>query len=140
MELEAPPEAQLIARKRKALRPTLSMLEAARRAGMSATRWRQLETGSIRVKGADYPERAPADTLARMAWVTGATAAELCEAGRPDAAEELERLPDGSPDHGAHDEVRAIIDQIASSKVLTERQRKALIDQILADTAGNQPL
>lgn len=64
-------------------------------AGMSDARWRQIakgfkyEAGGIRV-----PARAPADTLARMARVVGATPDQLREVGRGDAADELENLPE----------------------------------------------
>lgn len=58
---------------------------------MSDSRWRQIikgyrqETKDVRV-----PVRAPADTLARMARAVGATAEQLREAGRSDAADELD--------------------------------------------------
>lgn len=60
---------------------------------MSDSRWRQIikgyrqETADIRV-----PVRAPAETLARMADVVGATPDQLREVGREDAADELESL------------------------------------------------
>ena len=43
-------------------------------------------------KGTAVPTRAPADTLARMAQTVGATPEQLREAGREDAADELEAL------------------------------------------------
>ncbi len=87
-----PPEAQLIERLRTEVRPKLSVRAAARASGISDSRWRQIikgyrqETATLRV-----PVRAPADTLARMARAVGATPAQLREAGREDAADELER-------------------------------------------------
>lgn len=94
-----PPEAQLLERLRTGHRPKLSVRSAADQAGMSDARWRQIakgfkyEAGGIRV-----PARAPADTLARMAKVVGATPDQLREAGRDDAAEEMLRA-DSDPAH-----------------------------------------
>jgi transcriptional regulator with XRE-family HTH domain len=83
---QAPPEAKLIASARQALVPRVSMRQAAERAGISPTRWRQLEAGVIRVRGKDYPEVAPAETLARMALAVGVSPSSLVAAGRGDAA------------------------------------------------------
>jgi hypothetical protein len=130
MEPEPPPEARLIADKRKN-NTRYSHLEAGRRAGISAARWRQLELGYFRVRKENFPERAPADTLARMAWVVGATPAELRAAGRADAADELKRMPDD--DGELEREARAILDQIAVAKHLTDRQKAALSDRVLRE-------
>jgi transcriptional regulator with XRE-family HTH domain len=132
MTPEPPPEAVIIARKRT--EQHLSRLEAGRRAGISETRYRQLETGVIRIRGTDYPEKAPAETLARMAWAVGVTADELETAGREDAAAELRRLPAGDEFAG---EVRAVVDQISGSRVFSERQKRALTELILRDTTDD---
>ncbi len=87
-----PPEAVLIAGRRESP-PRMSMSEAARRAGISDTRWRQIEKGSRPFRGGYYPEAAPAELLARMAQVVGVTAEELAACGRADAAAELAALP-----------------------------------------------
>ncbi len=110
-----PPEAQLIASKLATAVPRMSRRQAARRAGISETRWRQIEKGLVRVHGHDYPETAPADTLASMARAIGITPAELEAAGRSDAATYLAALgPLPPPDEGGHrlatsEEVREII-------------------------------
>lgn len=88
---EAPPEAQLITAALK--RAKMSAREAARRAGLSDARWRQITSGYQAVSGTRVPVSAPAETLARMAEVVGVTAEQLTEAGRGDAAEELRTLP-----------------------------------------------
>ena len=68
----------------------LSAREAARRAGISEGRWRQIAGGYQVVSAGVYaPVRGPAQTLARMAAVVGVTPAQLTEAGRPDAARAL---------------------------------------------------
>src|SRR5580698_9219698 len=85
------PEALLITEMREKP-PHMSMSEAARRAELSLTRWRQLENGFRPFKGTNYPEVAPAQTLAKMARVVGATPEQLRDAGRPDAAGELEAM------------------------------------------------
>lgn len=88
-----PPEAELIERLRTSVRPKLSVRGAAKASDISDSRWRQIikgyrqETKDLRV-----PVRAPADTLARMADVVGATPDQLREVGREDAAGELEAL------------------------------------------------
>ena len=102
MPAHPPPEAALIAARLAARVPHMSRREAARRAGISETRWRQIENGIIRVRGADYPEVAPAGTLARIALVVGITPAELESAGRPDAAAELAQLPPLPADGDGH--------------------------------------
>lgn len=70
----------------------LSAREAARRAGVSEGRWRQIAGGYQVVSPGVYAQvRGPAATLAKMAAVAGVTAAELRAAGREDAAQALLR-------------------------------------------------
>lgn len=109
--IEPPPEAHLIARRRTELVPHLSQREAANRAGISPTRWRQLESGVIRVKGRDYRETAPAEALARMAQVVGASPAELEDCGRADAAVILRKLQDSHREPDPR--VRQMIDSLS---------------------------
>ncbi|MDO3151052.1 hypothetical protein [Mycobacteroides abscessus] len=62
-------------------------------AGISEGRWRQIAKGYNQVSKDTFVESvAPADTLARMARVVGATPEQLREVGREDAAAELEEL------------------------------------------------
>jgi hypothetical protein len=76
----------------------LSAREAARRAGISEGRWRQIAGGYQVVSAGVYaPVHGPAQTLARMAAVVGVTPAQLTEAGRPDAAKVL---ASSGPDSG----------------------------------------
>lgn len=82
---ERPPEGKLIAD--AADRLSLSIREAARRAGISYGRWRQIVTGYQNVSPGVYaPVHAPARTLARMAAVVGVAPDQMEDAGRPDAA------------------------------------------------------
>ena len=68
----------------------LSARQASRRAGISEGRWRQIASGyQVVSRGVYAPVHGPAQTLARMAAVAGVTAAQLTEAGRPDAANAL---------------------------------------------------
>ena len=61
----------------------LSAREAARRAGISEGRWRQIASGYQVVSAGIYaPVRGPTATLARMASVAGVTPAQLEQAGR----------------------------------------------------------
>lgn len=72
---------------REAVHPRLSTREAARRAGMSDTRWRQIVRGWQKVGDEVYvPVRAPAKTIVRMARVVGADPLDLEHLGRTDAA------------------------------------------------------
>jgi len=84
---EQPPEGKLIAD--AAARMKLSIREAARRAGISYGRWRQVTQGYQNVSPGSYaPVRAPARTLARMAQVVGIPAEAMETSGqRPDVAE-----------------------------------------------------
>jgi Helix-turn-helix domain len=65
----------------------LSARAAARQAGISEGRWRQITSGYQIVEPGVYaPVRGPAPTVARMAEVAGLTPAQLRAAGRDDAA------------------------------------------------------
>ncbi len=68
----------------------ISAREAARRAGLSEGRWRQITGGYQVVSPGVYAQvRGPAGTLAKMAAVVGVTPAQLRAAGREDAAKIL---------------------------------------------------
>ena len=108
--IPTPPYAQLIRRLREAP-PRMSIRQAAVAATrlarsmnaadpdnpvpvpeVSASTWGQIEKGSRMHGGRPEKRGAPAATLAVMAVTAGATPGELTEAGRPDAAGELEAL------------------------------------------------
>lgn len=73
-------------------RAGMSAREAARRAGLSEGRWRQITGGYQVVSPGVYARvRGPAATLAKMAAVAGVTPAELRAAKRDDAAALLQR-------------------------------------------------
>lgn len=86
---EQPPEGRLIAD--AAERLDLSIREAARRAGISYGRWRQIVTGYQNVSPGSFATvHAPARTLAKMAAVVGITPEQMeTEGQRPDAAEAM---------------------------------------------------
>lgn len=96
------PEGKLITDARK--RARLSGREAAKRAGISEGRWRQIVNGYMVVtKGVYSPVvGAPPETIARMAQSVDVTPEQLEEANRADAAEELRKL---------NDDARAVADQ-----------------------------
>ncbi|MDT0377319.1 helix-turn-helix transcriptional regulator [Streptomyces sp. DSM 42041] len=87
---QPPPEGALL--KDALKRAGLSARKAARLAGLSEARWRQITSGYQTVSGQQIPVHAPPDTLARMAHVTGLTAEQLERCDRADAAEELRKL------------------------------------------------
>ena len=75
----------------------LSAREAARRAGISEGRWRQITSGYQVVSAGVYaPVRGPAATLARMASVAGVTPGQLEQAGGADGAAVLAAAPAAS--------------------------------------------
>src|SRR5688500_14872622 len=93
---EPPPEGELIARTLK--KAGISVREGARRAGISEGWWRQIVKGYQSLSGGGSGRvRGPAETVARMAHAAGVSPAALTEAGRPDAAQELNKLlpPEG---------------------------------------------
>ncbi|MFC3346096.1 helix-turn-helix domain-containing protein [Streptomyces echinoruber] len=116
---EPPPEAVLI--KEALRRSRLSGREAARRAGLGETRWRQIVNGYQDVGGGvRVPTVAPAETLARMAQVVGVTPDQLRGAGRADAADALVELLQAQPSpasatgpHGSDPRVDAIATLLA---------------------------
>ena len=64
----------------------MSAREAARRAGISEGRWRQITGGYQVIRPGVYAQvRGPATTLAKMATVAGVTPEALAAAGREDA-------------------------------------------------------
>ncbi len=76
----------------------MSAREAARRAGLSEGRWRQVTGGYQVVSPGVYAQvRGPAATLARMAAVAGVTPDQLRSAGRSDAADILARQQQERP-------------------------------------------
>jgi transcriptional regulator with XRE-family HTH domain len=126
---EPPPEALLIAELREAIVPSLSMREAARRAGMSASLWTQYEQGYRKVTPAvTIPVTATADKLASMALVVGAAPDQLREAGRADAAATLRKLIEAGPDPSAQ-----MVEKIRASGDFSERQKRALIELVTRD-------
>jgi hypothetical protein len=91
-------------------RSQTSARQAARQAGMSEGRWRQI-TGGYQVvsPGVYAPVRGPAGTLARMAAVAGVTPAQLRVAGREDAARLLDaQAADRRPDAELLQRIRAM--------------------------------
>lgn len=104
---------ELIESLRKGLRPALSVRKAAEAASISEGRWRSLAKGTHQVsKGTAVPTRAPADTLARMARVVGATPDQLREVGREDAAGELEVMGDSQHRPTLSESRKARIDRL----------------------------
>jgi transcriptional regulator with XRE-family HTH domain len=118
---EPQPEGKLISYAR--MIAGLSVREAARRAGISEARWRQIANGYQVTRGEYFPEvGSPAGTVARMARGVYVTPEALEEAGRADAAGELRNLNHSSEatNHPSDD-----LDQrIARLKGDTRKRRK----------------
>jgi len=104
---EPPPWGMAITAARK--RAGLSAREAARRAGISEGRWRQITGGYQVVSPQVYAQvHGPAATVARMAAVVGITPEELRAAGRADAGRELARQQQRSHGEEMLERVRAL--------------------------------
>ena len=122
-----PPEGRLIAD--AANRLDLSIREAARRAGISYGRWRQIVTGYQNVSpGSVAPVHAPAGTLAKMAAAVGVTPEQMDTEGlRPDAAEAMRHLavtPSAAPE-------RPVVRDFA--RVDDEEALKPYVEQVLRE-------
>lgn len=87
-----PPEARLIRTSREAAGMTAAQAAQASGGAVSATYWRDVERGYGGRRGQRAPARASARTLAAMARVTGATARQLTDVQREDAARVLEEI------------------------------------------------
>lgn len=134
-----PPEGKLIAAAAKSRR--LSQREAAKRAGISEGRWRQIVQGYQTVSGNHVPVRGPDSTVARMAWAVGVSTSELMESGREDAAEVLREIGAGQKSPTAFEAVAAMVEQINGTRdphlrrilelwpLLGEWQRRSLVGQ-----------
>ncbi|AKK11048.1 hypothetical protein [Corynebacterium uterequi] len=86
------PEGLLIRSTRENLVPRLSIRAAASVAGISESRWRQIEKGSQRAAGADVPAIASDELLGTMAHVVELTPEDLQAVGRAGAAKYLAQL------------------------------------------------
>jgi len=87
------PEGALIGSTLKHMRPPKSGRTAAKEAGISEGRWRQIVSGYASMgHGRKAPVVAPALTLARMARTVGLTPDDLQDVGREDAAVEMLRM------------------------------------------------
>lgn len=103
-------------------RSGMSIRQAAKRAGISYGRWRQITSGYQNVSPGSYAAvHAPPLTVAKMASVVGITPDDLHTAGREDAADALrELIRHGQPAEGepaghavtglTEDEVRIVTD------------------------------
>jgi transcriptional regulator with XRE-family HTH domain len=104
----------------------ISAREAARRAGLSEGRWRQITGGYQVVSPGIYAEvRGPAATVARMAAVAGVTPAQLRAAGRDDAAKLLATQRDRKQETGTEmlERVRAMDTEQARELLATIAQQ-----------------
>ncbi|HEY1616383.1 MAG TPA: hypothetical protein VGG25_02130 [Streptosporangiaceae bacterium] len=107
----------------------LSARRAARQAGISEGRWRQIASGYQVVSPGVYaPVRGPAGTVAAMAAVAGLTPAQLRAAGRDDAARLL-AARDASDRGDLLDRIRA----------LSGDQARDLLAQIVSTLSGQSP-
>ena len=115
-----------------------SARQAARQAGISEGRWRQIASGYQVVSPGVYaPVRGPAATLARMAAVAGVSAADLQAAGREDAARLLDEARARGTDTELLDRIRAmdseqareLLVQIAAQLGITVAGADAVADE-----------
>jgi hypothetical protein len=109
----------------------LSARAAARQAGISEGRWRQITSGYQVVSPGVYaPVRGPAATVARMAAVAGLTPAQLRATGRDDAARLL------AAQGGTLDEL--LLRRIAAMDSDRARELLALVTAALFDSVAGE--
>src|SRR5580698_8540041 len=126
---QAPPWGTLISA--ALAREGLSARAAARRAGLSEGRWRQITGGYQVVSPGIYaPVRGPAATVARMAAVAGLTPAQLRATGRDDAARLL------AAQGGTLDEL--LLRRIAAMDSDRARELLALVTAALFDSVAGE--
>lgn len=116
----------------------ISQNEAARRAGMSGTRWRQIVNGFQSTGGVIAPVKGGAKTVAKMAAVVDVPPEALEEAGRPDAARELRRLVEVAGDHPAEAaeiqaDIRALQEEIVELMSELPPDRRARLERLIAE-------
>ena len=115
-----------------------SARQAARQAGISEGRWRQIASGYQVVSPGVYaPVRGPAATLARMAAVAGVSAADLQAAGREDAARLLEEARARGADTELLDRIRAM-DSEQARELLVQIAAQLGITVAGADAAADE--
>jgi transcriptional regulator with XRE-family HTH domain len=124
----SPPEGELIHRAQK--RSGLTVVDAARRAGISRTRWNQIVSGYESVHGTRVPFQAPPETLARMALAVGVMPAQLREVHREDAAKELEELARRTPTRVPSVASPTLAAITALLNTLTPEEQEAVISQL----------
>lgn len=115
------PEGALIRQARAALWPAISATAAAKKAGISPSRWQAIERGwRWESKGVPIVDHPPAPTLAIIAAAVGVTPADLISVGRGDAASELRSLL------RAQDQAAPAVDlsQVDSDDLLDELRRR----------------
>lgn len=126
---QPPPEA--VALDRAVTRSRMSVREAAKRAGVSEGRWRQIVKGYQSAGGQQIPVTAPKNTLAKMAHAVGMTPDMLRATGRGDAADVLEDLTENSPteatDHGDVDPADEALARVMRSDLTEDQQRKLIL-------------
>lgn len=115
-----PPELQLI----EDCRGDLSSAAAAKRAGISDTYWRMIESGGRDVKG-----RRIVRTLARMANAVGVPPGAMEAAGRPDIESRLAEVRLGEA-RSLEEAQEAADRMVATMPGLPARQREALRERV----------
>lgn len=118
-------EGLLIERARN--RALLSIREAAKKAGVSEGRWRQVEKGYQAIgNGLHRASRARTRTLVQMAQVVRVTSDELRAAGRSDAADMLRELTEGEDAAKRLDELDRRINRLKANPKAREQLEKIL--------------
>ncbi|MEV4371685.1 helix-turn-helix transcriptional regulator [Nonomuraea sp. NPDC049637] len=128
---DQPAEGRLIEEARERL--NISQNKAAKRAGMSGTRWRQIVYGSASGgPGITNPVVGNPTTIASMAHAVDLTPDELAQAGRDDAASELRAiLREKTTSVAAHQELDPhLLRLLELWPRMSERQRGAMVTMV----------
>lgn len=133
-----PPEGRLIA---AALSDSgLSIREAAKQAGISYGRWRQITSGYQNVSPGSFARvRAPARTLAKMASVVRVSPGQLEDAGRTDAAEILRKITRKEDTTGTIENLGAIESSLGPPGSYQGAEGDDEAERVIRDKLPNDP-
>ncbi|MFD4830220.1 helix-turn-helix domain-containing protein [Streptomyces uncialis] len=124
----------------------LSARKAAKAAGISEGRWRQIVNGyQTPSKGVHVPAIGSTDTIARMAQVVGVTPEQLEEAGREDSAAALRGLLEARARTELPETLTSVLEPYQLRTILSllddkprTKREKALLLRLLAEEVERQ--
>ena len=126
----------LIRRARLAMRPPLSIPEAAKKAGLGKDNWGHVERGYQSLRGEHRPAHGQAAFVAHMAYTVGVAPDDLEETGRADAADVLRDIIERESGRLRYED--PALQRIWDDESLSEDERLGAIALIRACGGGGQ--